>query len=217
MHYAQELAVGTSVGNEGLTALVFDNARRRYPIMSVTTENYINPAHHGCHFQIHIHAIVREHHDHIRFFILTHGIDDRLHIRITNTKCPVRDKTTRVGNRCIRECLSDHRHAYPIHVLDDIGLERPLGIFIKALKVCELIIKSRIIADKNILADEITLEVTDIGNHFFVQISEFPMAGHDIDTQVVTGTNHVLATSPVSRTGTLPGVPAVQQQGLVDA
>ncbi len=89
----------------------------------MTTKDGIDTTNTGSHLQIDVHAVVRDHNNDIGLLSLTNLIYDVLHIAVTNTKGPVRNKSRWVGNRCIGEGLANHSNTHITHLLDGVRLE----------------------------------------------------------------------------------------------
>ncbi len=182
--------------------------------MGMAAEDHIDARDPGGHLEVNVHAVVGDHHHHIRFLVLTHRIDHRLHVVITNAEGPVRHETLGIGDRRVRKGLTDHGHPGAADGFDHIGLEGGACILIETGEIGKTVVEQGVILDFDVLGHEVALEIRDVGDHLLVPIGELPVAGHHIHTQQVTGPDHVLAAGPVGSAGTLPGITTVQQQAV---
>ena len=58
VQHAQELAVRTRVGDDGLAAFVVDQGGHRHAVVGVTTHDGVDAADATGHLQVHVHAVV---------------------------------------------------------------------------------------------------------------------------------------------------------------
>ncbi len=178
--------------------------------MGMTAKDDIDPAH-GCgHLQVHIHAVVGNHHHHVGLLLGSHLIHHLLHVLILDAKAPVWDESRRIGDGGVGEGLADHGHACAIDLLDGIGLEGQARGLVEAREVGELVVEQGRVGDRDILGDEFTLEGINILDHLGVVVGELPVTCHDIDAKQVAGPHHVLAPGPEGGARPLPGVATVQ-------
>ena len=134
------------------------------------------------HLQVHIHAVVGQHHDHLRT-LGTSFVHDQLHVVILDAEAPVRNHVSRIGNRRVGECLADDRDRNAIDMLDHVGLEN---------LVAEIV-------GLDVLRNEIhfTLEIVvhDLFDPLRTQ-RKLPVTCHHVDAQQFAGVHHVLSLGP---------------------
>ncbi len=147
--------------------------------MRVSAENGIHTRNATGHLHVNVHAVVRKYDYSIRLFGRSYVIDHFLHIAITDAKRPVRNKPARIGDRRIWKCLSDNRDSSLTHFANRVRLECVARVFVE--RCCT--VEQGLFRNTNILRDKLTIESLDVLQHFFIAIGEFPMAGHDINTQ----------------------------------
>ena len=200
IHHAQELAVGAGIGHQGHPSGVLHLDRLRHAIVGMAAEDGVDTGHPAGHLEVHIHAVVRQHHDHLR--TLSPGlVDELLHALVTDTEGPIRHHPARVSDRGVGEGLADDGHLHAVDLLHHIGLEH---------LIAEVI-------GYHILGNELhtgPLEVTvDNFLHASRAISHLPVRRHHIHAQGDTGIDHVLRVRPQRGSRTLPGITPVHQQG----
>ena len=198
IEHTEELAIAAGIGDQRLPAVIADERRRRHTIVGVTTENGVQPAHARGQFQIHIHAVVRQQHHHLRT-LATGLIDHRLQVFFLDAEAPVRNQMGWIGNRRVRKSLTDDRHRHAATLADHIRLEDGIAE----------VTGFHVVGNEVHLAGEILID--DL-LHALGAERELPVSGHDVDTQQFAGIHHVLAARPQCRGRTLPGITAVQQQ-----
>ena len=128
-------------------------------------------------------------------------VDHLLHVVVLNAKGPVGHKMAWVGNRCVREGLSDHGHGDAVLLANDVGFEDWVT------KVIGL----------NVLGQEFDLASEILFNdlHDTVRtIGELPVGTHHVNTQQLGGVDHVLTVGPQRCGRALPGVTTIDQEGM---
>ena len=110
--HAEELAVAAGVGDERRAAGVLHQHRHRHAVVRVAAEDGVDAAHARGHLQVDVHAVVRQHHDHLRA-LAARFVDHLLHVLVLDAEAPVGHHVARVGDRRVGEGLADdgHRHA----------------------------------------------------------------------------------------------------------
>ncbi len=91
--------------------------------MGVAAENNIDTRDAARQFEIDIHPIVRQQNDSVDLFALQNLIDDFLKLLVPDTKSPVRNEPLWMGDRNVRECLTDDGNPEVTHLPDEIRLE----------------------------------------------------------------------------------------------
>ena len=175
--------------------------------MSVATKNDIDPSHPGRHFQIHIHAVMRKHHNHLRPFG-SDLVDHRLALFIANAKAPILHHVARVGDRGVRKGLADNSDRDAVHLTHAVGLEHPPGILVKG----RLTLKGRVLGQHNILCQKLDrgqFALNNLANPIH-PIGELPVSSHDVNAQQLAGINHILALGPQRSCRSLPGITAIE-------
>ena len=185
--------------------------------MCVTAEDHVDAGDDGCHLEIHVHAVVGQHHHHIRLLVFPCLVDDLLHVVVADTEGPFGDEARGIGDRCVGKGLTDHRHPGTTDGLDHVGLEGGAFVRVETAEILELVVEQGVLLDLDVLGHEVTLELPDVGDHLRIQIGELPVTGHHVHAQQIAGADHVLAAGPVGGAGSLPGVAAVQQQAVAGA
>ncbi len=217
VHDAEIFAVGAGIGHQGLAAGVRDLGRSGHAVVGVAAEDRVDTSDDGGHLQIHVHAVVRDDHHQIGLFRLAHLVDHLLHVGIADAEGPVRDESLRVGDRRIGKGLADDGDPHAVEVLHDIGLEGMTGVFVEAAEIGELIVEHGVFFDPHVLADIVAVEGLDVLQNLFIQVGELPVPGHHVHAQQITGADHVHTAGLEGGAGTLPGIAAVEQQGLAGA
>ena len=134
------------------------------------------------HFEVDVHAVVAEHHYHLRTLgsrFIHHG----LHVFVLNAKGPVSHHVARIGNGRVGKCLANDGAWHAIHFFNDIRLE--YGI-------------SKVLCF-DILGKKIYFACKIFFNNFLDAIHaqcEFPMTCHNLDAQQFACIYHVLAIGP---------------------
>ena len=199
IQHRQELAVRAGIADQGLAGFVRDQRRGGDRIVCVAAQNRIDAGDARGHLQVHVHAVVREYH---------HGlgacgarlVDHLLHAVVVDAEAPVRNHPAWVGNRCVRERLTDDGDRHTVQFADDIGLEHRLA-------------PGRV---AHVLGEELDAALEVLVDNFLDAlgaIGELPVSGHDVHAQQLLGVHHVLALGPERGGRALPGVAAIQQQG----
>ena len=93
-----------------------------YAVMGMAAEDGIDTGNAAGHLEVHIHAIVRQYHDHLGALgaCIVHPL---LHVVVADAEAPVRHEVARIGDRGIGEGLAENGHLYPVDGLHDVGLE----------------------------------------------------------------------------------------------
>ncbi len=185
--------------------------------MGVAAEDHVDARDPGGHLEVHVHAVVGDHHHQVRLLVLANAVDHLLHVLILDAEGPVRDEALRVGDGGVGEGLADDGHLDPADLLDGIGLEGQAVILAEPTEVGELVVEQGLLADLDVLGHEIALEGLDVLDDLGVEVGELPVTGHHIHAQQVAGADHVHAAGPIGGAGALPGVAAVQQQAVAVA
>ena len=150
--------------------------------MGVPTHDGVDAGDAAGHFEVYVHAVVAQHHDHLRSFgpgFIHHG----LHVFFLNAKGPVGHHVAWVGDGGIGECLTNDGAGHAVHFFNDIRLENWIS------KVLCL----------DILSKKIYFACKIFFNNFldaFHAQCEFPMTCHDLDAQQFACIYHVLAIGP---------------------
>ena len=150
--------------------------------MRVATHDGIDTSHATGHLQVHIHAVVRQN-DHNFCTLGTNFVDHFLHVVVLNTKGPVSDHVTRIGNWGVWEGLTNHSYFDTIHFTNHIGIK---------YLVTEVI-------GFDVLSQERNLAFEIFFNNLFHTIftkGHFPVWRHDVNTQGQAGIDHVLTVGP---------------------
>ena len=169
-----------------------------HAVVGVTTQNGVDAAHAAGHFQVHVHAVVRQHHHHLRTFG-TGFVDHLLHVLVLDAKGPVGHHVTWIGNRGVGEGLADDGAWHAIHFPHHIGLEHRIA------KVLGLdVLRHKVDLARKVFLDNFL--------HPLHAVGEFPVAGHHVHTQQLASVDHVLPIGPQRGGTALPGVPAIKQQ-----
>ena len=200
IQHAQKLAIGARIGHDGFATGIRDQARNRHAVMRMPAHDGVNTGHAAGHFEVNVHAVVREQKYHLRTLgpRLVHGF---LHALFLDAEAPIGHQVTRVGDRAIGKGLADDGHRNTVHLTQNIGLEDQVAK----------------IVGFDVLCDELDLAVECLVNnlfHAFLPECELPMAGHQIHAQQLAGFDHVLPLGPQSGGAALPGVATVQQYRL---
>ena len=198
VQHGQKLAVRARVGDDGLARLVAHDAGHGHAVVGVAAHDGVDAGHAAGHFQVHVHAVVRQHHHYLGAFgtgLVHHG----LHVFVLNAKGPVRHHVARVGNRGVGKGLADDGAGHAIDFTDHIGLE-------------DLVAK---VIGLDVLGDKVHLAGKVFFNNFLHPlhaVGEFPVAGHHVHAQQLAGVHHVLSIGPQRGARALPGVTAIEQQ-----
>ncbi len=165
----------------------------------MAAEDGVEPAHARGQFQVDVHAVVRQQHDHL-CALAARLVDHRLQVFFLDAEAPVGDEVRRVGDRRVREGLADDRDRHAVGFADHIGLEHGVAE----------------VAGLDVVGDEVDRAGEVLGDDLLHPLGaerEFPVAGHDVDTEQLAGVDHVLSARPQRRRRTLPGIAAIDQQG----
>ena len=168
--------------------------------MGVAAEDGVDAVHPAGHLQVHVHAVVGQHHHHLGALCacLVHEL---LHGFIADAIGPVGHHVAGVGDGGVGEGLADDGNLQAVHLLHGVGLE-------------DLV--AEVVGD-DVLRDEVDAVFREIVLHHFHHPvgaeGGFPVGGHDVHTQLDAGVHHVLGIGPQGGGGTLPGIAAIQQQG----
>ena len=87
--------------------------RRRHAVMRVAAEDGVDAAHARGHLQVDVHAVVRQHDDHLRA-LGARRVDGLLHVLFLDAEGPVGDHVARVGDRRVGEGLADDRDLHAV-------------------------------------------------------------------------------------------------------
>ena len=74
------------------------------------------------HLEVDVHAVVREHDDHLRA-LGARFVDHLLHVLVLDAEGPVRHHLARVGDRRVGKGLADHGDLDAVHFAHGVGLE----------------------------------------------------------------------------------------------
>ena len=200
VHDAQKFSVGAGVGHQGHAAGVLHLDRLRHAIVGVAAEDGVDAGDAAGQLQVHVHAIVRQHHDYLG--AATAGfVDEFLHGIVAYAEGPVRHHPARVGDRRIGEGLADDGHLDTVDLADDVGLEH---------------LVAEVVGD-HVLGDEVDARFLEVAVDDFLDargaVGHLPVRCHDVHAQRDTRIDHVLGIGPQGRGGALPGVAAIEQQG----
>ena len=199
VHDAEELAVGARIGHQRDALGVLDLDRLRHAVVGVAAEDGIDAGDAAGHFEVDVHAVVREH-DHDLGAVGARVVHPFLHAVVADAETPVRHHPARVGDRRVGEGLADDGDFHAVHLLHDVGLEH---------------LVAEVVGD-DVLRDEIDVGfleiVVDDLHHPFGAESRFPVRRHDVDAERDAGVDHVLCIGPQRSGRALPGVAAIEQQ-----
>ncbi len=166
--------------------------------MGMTAHDRVDAGNTAGHFQVHIHAVMRQHNDHL-CTLGARFIDNVLHVFFLDAEAPVWNHVARIGDRRVREGLAHNRDRDAVDLLDHVRLEYLVAEIAGFYILCQ---------EVQLALEVIVDDVTDpLGTQ-----SEFPVAGHYINTQQFARIDHVLALCPQRCSGTLPCVTTVKQQ-----
>ena len=199
VEHPQELAVRAGIGDDRLAAFVADDARHRHAVVGVAAQNGIDAGDPAGQLQIHIHAVMRQQHHHLRA-LGSRLVDGLLHALFLDAKAPVSHHVAGVGNRGVGEGLPNDGAGYAIDFAQHKGFEH---------RVAEIM-------GLDVLGDKFNLAGKIFFNNFLHPLhaqGELPVAGHQIYAQQFGGLHHVLPLGPQRGARALPGVAAVEQQG----
>ena len=166
--------------------------------MRVAAHDGVDTADTRSHLQVHIHAVMAEHHHHLCTFA-TGLVHHLLHVLVLDAELPIGHHVTRVGNRGVGERLTNDGARHAIDLANHVGLEH------RVAKVTGL----------DVLRHKIDLARKVFFNDFldtFHAQGEFPVTGHHVHTQQFASVDHVLAVGPQAGARALPGVTTVEQQ-----
>ena len=167
--------------------------------MGVTTQNGVDAAVAAGHFQVHVHAVVRQHNHHLRAFG-TGFVDHLLHVLVLDAKGPVGHHVTWVSNGCVGKGLANDGAGHAVHFTHHIGFEHRIA------KVLGLdVLRHKVDLARKVFLNDFL--------HAFHAIGEFPVACHHVHAQQFASVDHVLAFCPQRGGAALPGVPPIEQQG----
>jgi hypothetical protein len=190
---AEELGVRAGVGDQGLA----HHHGRRYAVVRVPAEDRVDAAHARGELEVHVHAVVRQQHHHLRA-LGAHLVHQLLQARFLDAEGPLRDHVARIGDRRVGEGLADHGERNAVHRAQRVGLEDGI-LEIGGLHVLrEELHRRELFLDRRL--------------HALGAVSELPVRGHEVDAQELLRADHVRAFGPQRGGRTLPGVAAVQQQ-----
>jgi len=165
--------------------------------MGVTAQDHINAGNLLRHLAVHVKAVVAEQDNNISAFLL-HFLNHLLNPRLANTKGKVREHPARIGNRHVREGLTDHGNLGPATLKNLVGFKR---------RFVPLIVK-------DVGSQEREGQLFDDLVHPINAVGELPVRGHRIRVQRVHQVHHVLTIGLQRRHGTVPGIPAIQEQRI---
>ena len=204
IEHRQELAIRTGIGDQGLAAGVGDHHRRRHAVMGMAAQDHIQPAQLRSQLEIDIHAVVRQQHHQLRP-LGARLVDMRLQLLLLDAKTPVRHHPARIGNRRVGKGLTDHRHRHPAQRTHGPGLEHRITEVLGLDVLCQKL-------DAACAALASTTQLLHQLLHPLLAVGEFPVPGHDVHAQQLTGLGHVGTSRPQRGGRALPGVAAVEQQ-----
>ena len=175
----------------------------------MTSKNHVDTGHPARKFQIHIHTVMGEQHNHLSA-IGAHGIDHLLALFFTNTETPVFHHVTRIRERRIGKGLADDAYGNPIHLPYRIGFKHLSGFFIKR----GFTLEGSILGQHDILRKELNrceMFINDLPDTIHT-VSKLPVPGHDVDPEQLARIDHVLTVRPKRCRRPLPGIASVQQK-----
>ena len=150
--------------------------------MGVATENSVDTTYTGGHFQIHVHAVMRDDDNDLGTFAAG-LVDHLLHVFFLNTEGPVRYEVTGVRNRGIGESLPNDSHLGAVDFTDDVRFE-------------DLVTK---VSGFNVLGHNVNVTGKILVGNFhdaLGAVGTLPVQGHDVNAKQLGGINHVLGISP---------------------
>ena len=204
--------MGAGIGDQGLAPGILHQRGGGHAVMGVAPENDIDAADPGGHLQVHVHAVVRQHHHDIRLLLRPDPLDHLLHPFVLNAEAPVGDEALGIGDGGVGEGLADDRHPGAVEFPHGVGLEGQTAALVEAREVGEFIVEQGLVGDRDVLRHELALEGLEVVDDLRVLVGELPVAGHDVHAQQIAGADHVLAPGPEGGARTLPGVAPVEEQ-----
>ena len=203
VEYREKLAVGSRVDHERLAGFVRNHGGRGHGIVGVAAEDGVDARDTRGHLQVHVHAVVRQHDDHLRA-LAARLVDHFLHVFVVDAECPVRNHVSRVGDRSVWERLADYGDGNLVDFADDVRLEDQIapGVVVDVLRQ-EFDVTFQVVVDNFLDA--------------LRAVGELPVAGHHIDAEQFLRVHHVLPFGPQRSGRSLPRVAAVEQQRAIRA
>ena len=198
IQHPQEFPIRPRIGHQRGAAQILHFHRYGDTIVGVPAQNRINATQTAGHFQIHIHAIVGQHHHHLRP-LGTRLVDGLLHILLLNTKSPVRHHVARVRNGGIRKSLPNDGHRHAVHRANLVGLKH--RIF--KIRGFDVLRKKRDLV-LEVMVDDV-LDSLSSKRHL-------PVCGHDVNPHEQTRIHHVLPLGPERGCRALPSIASIQEE-----
>ena len=190
----QELAVRSGRHQQGV--FHFDGGGNG--VVGMSGQDDVDAGDAGGQFAVDVEAVVAVDDDEIDAGV-ARFVDPVLELLLFDAERPVRHHVPRVGDRRVGEGLADNRdaHAAPF---EDLG-------------VLENVVVPGGVLD--VAGEEGEVEHLDQFLDALGAVGEFPMGRHGVDAQCVHHLDHVLAPRFQRGVGALPGITAVEQQGVV--
>ena len=199
VHDPEKFSVGARICHQRLAASVGNDTGHRHPVVGMAAQDGVYPRHPAGHLEVDIHPVVTEQDNDVGA-LGTHLVDHLLHVVFLDAEAPVGHQIARVGDWRVGKGLANDGARNAIDFPHDIRLEH------RVAKVIGL----------DVLGNEVNLALKVLFNdflHAFHSEREFPVTRHHIHAEQFCSVHHVLSVGPEGRTGPLPCVAAVQQQG----
>jgi hypothetical protein len=165
--------------------------------VGVPAQDRVDAAHARGELEIDVHAVVGKQHHDLR--ALRPGrVDVLLQFLFLDPHRPIGNEVARVRDGRVRERLPDDRHR---HAVDGAGGRR---LEHRVAEVGGLHVLRQELDPAELLLDRLLDALLAVG--------ELPVAGHEVDAEVLLGLDHVGALRPQRESGALPGVAAVEKQ-----
>ena len=162
----------------------------------MTAQYHIYSGYALCHLEVNVHAVVGQNNDQFSTLV-PERIHHRLALVVSNAKTPVFYHVSWIGETGIGERLADNADSDPIQFTQGVWFEYLPGLWI----ISWFVVERGVLSEHNVLRkklDGIQFTVDDRAYPVHA-IGEFPMAGHNVDTQQLTGANHVPTLGPQRR------------------
>src|SRR5580658_633790 len=169
VEYREKFAVAPGVGDQSLPAAVRHHAGPRYAVVGMAAEDHVDAAYARGELEVDVHSVMRQQHDD-RGAFGPQFVHVPLQRFLANAEVPVSDVIARMRDRRIWERLADNADGHTVDLAQCRGCKHGVAE----------------VRGGDVLREEFDAALEVVVDNLFHALSaerEFPVTGHDVDTE----------------------------------